>query len=291
MAGYQNANPNYEFNLGGGTIKVIEAALTTDVDATLSGVSTIDTNGFGATWSGDLSGDGALVKAGDGALIFNAANTYTGGTEIAAGTLRLGTGGSLRPRAHLQIDDLGTFDLNGHTQTVGEFAGAGDVLLGLGTLTAGGALNTEFSGSFSGAGTFEKKGSGTLYLTGNSSSFTGDTLVNGGKLVVNGSLASEVTVESGTLGGSGTIGGLIVSGDGTMAPGNSIGTINVAGNVIFQNQSIYEVELNGAGQTDLIERNGNGDDERRHGAGAGAGRYLLAAAHLYDPHFGGRTPG
>ena len=256
VAGYQNANPNYEFNLGGGTIKVIEAALTTDVDATLSGVSTIDTNGFGATWSGDLSGDGALVKAGDGALIFNAANTYTGGTEIAAGTLRLGTGGSLAATGALQIDDLGTFDLNGHTQTVGEFAGAGDVLLGLGALTAGGALNTEFSGSFSGAGTFEKKGSGTLYLTGDSSLFTGDTIVNGGKLVVNGALASEVTVESGTLGGSGTIGGLIVSGDGTMAPGNSIGTINVGGNVIFQPQSIYELEVGPMGQTDLISATG-----------------------------------
>ncbi len=71
----------------------------------MSSVSTIDTNGFGATWSGALSGDGALVKAGDGALIFDAANTYTGGTQIAAGTLRLGTGGSLAATGALQIDD------------------------------------------------------------------------------------------------------------------------------------------------------------------------------------------
>ena len=251
-------------------------ALANSMEIASGVVANIDTNSFNATFDGTVSGDGALVKTGDGMLIFNAATAYTGGTQIAAGTLRLGTGGSLAATGALQIDDLGTFDLNDHTQTVGEFAGAGDVLLGLGTLTAGGALNTEFSGSFSGAGTFEKKGSGTLYLTGNSNVFTGDTILDGGKLVVNGALASEVTVESGTLGGSGTIGGLIVSGGGTMAPGNSIGTINVAGNVIFQNQSIYEVEVNGAGQTDLIEAGGTATMN-------GGTVQVLAQAGAYSP--------
>jgi hypothetical protein len=52
-AGYGGTSNPYQFNLGGGTIKVIESALVTTVNATLaSGVSTIDTNGLGATWSG-----------------------------------------------------------------------------------------------------------------------------------------------------------------------------------------------------------------------------------------------
>ena len=49
-AGYGGTSNPYQFNLGGGTIKVIESALVTSVNATLTGgVSTIDTNGLGAT--------------------------------------------------------------------------------------------------------------------------------------------------------------------------------------------------------------------------------------------------
>jgi fibronectin-binding autotransporter adhesin len=68
-AGYGGTPNPYQFNLGGGTIKVIESALVTTVNATLaSGVSTIDTNGLGATWSGVLSGNGGLAKIGAGKL-------------------------------------------------------------------------------------------------------------------------------------------------------------------------------------------------------------------------------
>jgi outer membrane autotransporter protein len=72
-------------------------------------------------------------------------------------------------------------------------------------------------------------------------------------LDVNGSLASTVLVNSGgTLTGSGTIGGLSVLNGGIVAPGNSIGTLNVAGNVAFAAGSTYQVQVNGAGQSDLI---------------------------------------
>ena len=93
----------YAFNLGGGTIKVIGSALTTSVKATLAAgtTSTIDTNDLGATLSGVLSGDGALVKSGGGTLTLSGTNTYTGNTTVNAGTLsissnaNLGNGGTL----------------------------------------------------------------------------------------------------------------------------------------------------------------------------------------------------
>lgn len=95
---YNNLGGTYAFNLGGGTIQVAGSALSADVNATLVGgtTSTIDTNGLAANWSGVLSGSGALNKAGEGVLTLSAANTYSGGTALSAGTLSLGNAAATR---------------------------------------------------------------------------------------------------------------------------------------------------------------------------------------------------
>src|SRR5262249_56818702 len=80
---------HFQCNLGGGTIKVIDLALVTSVNATLSGVSTIDTNGLGATLSGALSGTGGIVKDGAGTLQLSGNNSYAGGTFLNAGILKV----------------------------------------------------------------------------------------------------------------------------------------------------------------------------------------------------------
>lgn len=92
-------------------------------------------------------------------------------------------------------------------------------------------------------GSLIKSGAGRLLLTGDNT-FRGPTTVNGGLLSVNGSLASAVTVnDSGTLGGSGRIASLLANSGGRVAPGNSIGTLSVAGDVTFALGSTYAVEL------------------------------------------------
>jgi len=100
-----------------------------------------------------------------------------------------------------------------------------------------------------------KQGGSVWTLTG-TSTFTGATDVAAGGLVINGTLPSIVTVNGGYLGGTGTIAGLVNAFNGTVAPGNSIGTLNVNGNVTFNNGSFYDVEINGAGQSDLISATG-----------------------------------
>ena len=114
-----------------------------------------------------------------------------------------------------------------------------------------------YSNNISGHGGLTKQGIGTLVLTGNNT-YSGPTLVNQGRLAVNGSVTSAVSVQSGGIvGGSGTVGSLTARQGGTVAPGNSIGTLNVAGNVSFEPGSRYAVEVGPNGQSDRIQSSGS----------------------------------
>ncbi|MGQ6301844.1 S8 family serine peptidase, partial [Serratia sp. IR-2025] len=114
-----------------------------------------------------------------------------------------------------------------------------------------------YSNNISGHGGLTKEGAGTLELTG-TNTYAGPTLVNQGRLAVNGSITSAVSVQNGgTVGGSGTVGSLTARQGGTVAPGNSIGTLNVAGNVSFEPGSRYAVEVGPNGQSDRIQSSGS----------------------------------
>ncbi|MBH1923269.1 S8 family serine peptidase, partial [Serratia surfactantfaciens] len=114
-----------------------------------------------------------------------------------------------------------------------------------------------YSNDISGHGGLTKEGAGTLELTG-TNTYAGPTLVNQGRLAVNGSVTSDVSVQNGGIvGGSGTVGSLTARSGGTVAPGNSIGTLNVAGNVSFEPGSRYAVEVGPNGQSDRLQSSGS----------------------------------
>jgi outer membrane autotransporter protein len=216
-----------------------------------AGGGTFDTNGFNSTIRQDISGSGSLTKAGAGALTLTGTNTYTGGTLVNGGTLIIGAPDALASGpvtfggGTLQFDYAGTLDRPINVSSGGF------------TVDTNGNAQT-MSAPLTGSGPFTKTGSGRLNLMG-TSLLTGATSVLEGHLAVNGSLAgSGVTVHTGaSLGGNGTVGGLIVQSGGLATPGNSIGALNVAGNVAFQAGSIYQVEVNAAGQSDRIAATGN----------------------------------
>ncbi|HEY9012460.1 MAG TPA: autotransporter outer membrane beta-barrel domain-containing protein, partial [Devosia sp.] len=112
--------------------------------------------------------------------------------------------------------------------------------------------NYMFSTVVSGAGTINHV-AGFTNLTGNSSGFTGNTSVQGGTLAVNGSLCGGMNVLSGgRLQGNGTV--CDTTNTGTIAPGNSIGTLTINGNYVG-NGGLLEIEaiLGGdASPTDLL---------------------------------------
>jgi autotransporter-associated beta strand protein len=153
------------------------------------------------TYAGTMSGSGMLFKSGAGVLTLGAANSYSGGTFIQAGTLRMGHAGAVGAGF---VDVDGTWDLNGFSVAVAGIGGDGEITLGSGALTVGIDSSTgTFDGVISGAGSLTKRGSGVLSLTG-VNSYEGGTVLAGGVLAVSadGSLGSStggLTFAGGTL--------------------------------------------------------------------------------------------
>lgn len=154
--------------------------------------------------SGNISGTGqSLALAyGGGLLTLGGSNSYSGGTTVGSGVLRMANSAALGPaNGNLTIAG-GTLDLNNYSLSVGSLAGTfGTILSSSGTaavLTLNQATGTSTFGGVvagyslaGGVGTlgFTKAGGGTLVLAG-SNTYSGSTLVSGGTLrlagVING---------------------------------------------------------------------------------------------------------
>src|SRR5262245_39245009 len=226
------------------------------------------------------AGNAAIINNNGGTVLFN--NNSTAANAIIttnSGALTLFNDNSTGGNAQFITAAGGIVDFsntaapaNDGNVSAGSIAGAGNYFPGSNQLTVGSNnRSTTVSGVISdcgpagfecsaGSGTtgggLTKIGSGTLTLTG-ASTYTGDTNVNEGVLNVTGSLVSAVTVNSGgMLTGTGTIGGLSVGSGGIVAPGNSIGTLRVAGDVSFDEGSIYQVKANAAGKSAMISATG-----------------------------------
>ncbi|MCG6663223.1 autotransporter domain-containing protein [Halomonas kenyensis] len=92
-------------------------------------------------------------------------------------------------------------------------------------------------------------GSGTTTLSG-SHAYYGPTTISDGRLLVNGTIASSVLTrvrDGAILGGSGTVGDTLVESGGILAPGNSIGTLTVDGDLTLESGAISEFELGTSG--------------------------------------------
>ncbi|EIP97409.1 autotransporter-associated beta strand repeat protein [Opitutaceae bacterium TAV1] len=150
------------------------------------------------TFSGLVQGTGRVEKTLGGELVFAGANTYSGGTTILAGAIRISSDANLGAASGGLILDGGTLrtatDLaTARATTLGAGGGVFDALSG--TLTHTGVIG--------GSGLLAKQGAGTLVLSG-ANTWTGGTAINGGTVQVagNGNLGAAgggLSFNSGTL--------------------------------------------------------------------------------------------
>jgi uncharacterized protein with beta-barrel porin domain len=185
------------------------------------------------TNSGSITGSSLYgISAGTGgSSVFNAGTISGGATAIqfagAGNTLTLAQGSVISGNVRGTGSD--TFQLGGTEAATFDVSSLGP------------------TAQYRGFGTFNKIDSSVWTLTG-TTTYTGSVNVNGGTLAVNGNItsASIITVNTGgTLGGNGIVGNTTING-GALAPGNSIGTLTVQGNLVFTTAATYMVEVSAA---------------------------------------------
>jgi autotransporter-associated beta strand protein len=202
-------------------------------------VSISDTIGGGV----DAQITGGFTKGGSGTLALSGANSYVGGTTVAAGTLLANnTTGSATGTGVIQVNDTGT--LGG----TGSVAGAVSVLAG-GTLAPGASIGTLNTGTVSLA-------AGSLFSAEIDAALSGrnaDLLnVTGGVSLGGSSLSLAVVNYDDIMGGPMTF--LLISNDGSDAISGSFASVMglAAG---------YTATLNYAfSGTDALGRVGSGND-------------------------------
>ena len=230
------------------------------------------------TFTGLTDVQGGLVLLGKGSAIAGADGVaLAGNVKIDAGAVLqvnsnfLSGGGTANNQIARTASAIvnGILDIGGTNQTLNNLNGSGIVRLDDSAVNAAFAgapgtragVLTVSSGFLTGSivdgglnGQLVKNTGGTLYLTG-VNTYLGNTTINGGRLIVDGSIASRNTYVNagGLLGGRGIIGGNVFN-SGVVSPGSSVATLTIKGNYTQSSAGTLVIEVAGksAGQHDLL---------------------------------------
>jgi uncharacterized protein with beta-barrel porin domain len=219
--------------------------------------------------SNTITNSGTITVGAGSAVGIDVSNIVGSNSIINTGTINVGAGatgilvsgtgsvfnsGTINAATGFAAIEFCGCGIDTHVLTLGPGSVINGLVLGTGTgtdtLQLGGTGKDTFNLSLIGSGQqydgfsiFNKVDSSNWTVIGTGAQ---DWNVLGGTLSVNGVINGLVTVNAGgTLGGTGTINDVVVNG-GTLAPGNSIGTLNVAGSLTFTAASSYMVEISGA---------------------------------------------
>lgn len=275
--------------LNGGTLR----SYWTVIGGTNDAAGSVHLSGPGSTWASTgyiFAGESgtATIRVDNGAVL-TTPNMYIATLNADAnGQVIVDGQGSVLTANELRVGSSGTGSL---TLSNGGVASATDFLIGEnssgnGTLTIGGMAGSPalapgrldassvsfgsgtgrivfnhnsdaylFMPSIVGVGVIDFI-SGRTILSGDNSAYQGITSITDAVVSVNDRLSGALTVgQGGRLQGTGTLDDVFMTADSVVAPGNSIGTLTMA-NLTLSSGSLYEVELNRAGQSDRINVTG-----------------------------------
>ena len=266
-------------NLAGGTVTSGAEALpqdkrgswTSSVNATLTGtgdsrVTFAPAADTSITWSGVISGDGGLIVNGDGTFALATPSTYTGLTSVEKGTFAVAFADPATAVTIASIEMANNTSFNVASGTV-SFTDANVTLKNLsggslnddgtiavsstitttGKLTLDNDYTTKYIGFASATGTIEKTGEGTLqvYAAADGGGVHAERfIVSSGRLDMKDYYRGKLEVKSGA----------------TLSPGNSVGTLTVAGDgddegiVVINSGAILLIEQDETGIDQLIAK-------------------------------------
>ncbi|CAN5667549.1 autotransporter-associated beta strand repeat-containing protein [soil metagenome] len=248
----------------GGNLTGVAGSLTfTNLSATndITVNSVIANNGAGIV---------GLTKEGVGRLMLNGSNTYSGATTINSGTLQAGGSNTFSANSAVTLANTpgALLNLNNFNNAIASLAGGGaaggNVTLGSGTMTLGGAGSASYAGVISGSGGITQTGAAlTQTLTG-VNTYSGATTVSSGTLQIgNGGNTGSISQLSAVSVASGAT----IKWNNSNALNSNMGinnTVSGAGTILLQGTnsvanagfSNYGMFANNAGLTGTIALNG-----------------------------------
>jgi fibronectin-binding autotransporter adhesin len=287
---WSNANPSGELAI---LAPISQTGGTRDLIITGDGLTRF--GGTTAnTYTGDTTVKGGTLVLGKTAGINAIAGNLVIGDETGADTVRLNAANQIIDTASITINSSGFLNLNNFSETIASvFMSAGSISTGTGTLTFGGnltgktnAASATITGNLNLGGTARtfniadglatvdmligasianggliKTGAGTLVLSGPNTYSAGTTVSNGTLRVNNtsgsGTGSGPLGVEAGgTLGGTGIVAGAVtIRNGGTLAPGNSVGTLTL-GSLTLDPGSDLQIEIQDAFTFDKLVLSG-----------------------------------
>ena len=206
---------------------------------------------------GAITGAWAIVKEGSGSLVLSGNNAYTGGTTVSNGTLLLTNSGTIGS-GKLTLAG-GTFDTSalpgGYSLSTGMVMQGSSAWKGrLNIGSAGDLMVTGANATVDGLVT----NSGSMRVLNSMVAWQSNVVLNAGSYTFAGAtntFASGLNVAStAILGGSGRVVNNGVTNAGTLAPGNSPGTMTFSSNLTLLGTSklVLEIGTNGLDYDHLI---------------------------------------
>ncbi|GHT93648.1 hypothetical protein AGMMS49545_13410 [Betaproteobacteria bacterium] len=239
-------------NLAGGTSSIADGVTVNGGGKAnfAGGTNNITRNGLNVTGAGSAANvtGGSLAVTGKSTIDHGAVLNVDGGALALNGGVTVDGGGTLNFQGNSNLSAGGAgFSITDGTFTIGN-AGTAPANAPSGNITLGASGQLNFNGTraygniIAGSGSINILGNGTTALRGNSSGFTGDTLIKAGTLELQsgGALGGLITVGNGTT--------FAMTGSSGVNAASGTVHVNAGGTVDIANKSaksIHALELDG----------------------------------------------